>query len=179
MKLKIDNIENNNLELSYSKKPENFPILEEMIRLGECIFKSMITIDMKIIRNFDMIEINGSLNMNVEFECSRCLCRFNMPVNSSFVLVFTNDRSMINITDKEKEVTEDEADLLYYSGDEIDLLEPVQEQIVMSMPSWPVCSESCKGLCRQCGSNLNTDPCDCNEVKINPAFEVLAKWGKD
>jgi uncharacterized protein len=49
------------------------------------------------------------------------------------------------------------------SGDTefVDLTEDIREAVLLAIPSFPVCSTSCKGLCPQCGANLNEGPCAC------------------
>jgi len=51
-----------------------------------------------------------------------------------------------------------------YDGEQIDLLAPVLEQVYLGLPAYPHCSSGCRGLCPQCGANLNTGACDCSAV---------------
>ena len=44
---------------------------------------------------------------------------------------------------------------------EIDLRHHVWEELVLATPSKFLCSEDCKGLCTQCGKNLNEGSCAC------------------
>ena len=37
----------------------------------------------------------------------------------------------------------------------------------------PLCREDCKGLCAQCGTNLNTDTCECAPVWEDPRLAAL------
>jgi uncharacterized protein len=37
----------------------------------------------------------------------------------------------------------------------------------------PVCQKACKGLCEQCGANLNEDPCNCQPRSLDPRLEPL------
>jgi uncharacterized protein len=48
-----------------------------------------------------------------------------------------------------------------YDGEQIDLLAPVLEQVCLGLPAYPHCSSGCRGLCPQCGANLNTGACVC------------------
>ncbi|MDA0321766.1 MAG: DUF177 domain-containing protein [Verrucomicrobia bacterium] len=47
----------------------------------------------------------------------------------------------------------------------IDLTEDLREAIVLGFPSYPLCSDNCKGLCAQCGVNLNNQSCQCKPVE--------------
>lgn len=50
----------------------------------------------------------------------------------------------------------------HYRGDYIELDEFTREIIVMNMPSKILCSDECKGLCPDCGANLNDRSCKCS-----------------
>ena len=67
----------------------------------------------------------------------------------------------------------EEAGLIPYGGDEIDLLEGLQEQVVLSIPYRTLCRDTCKGLCPKCGTDLNQRDCQCREESRDPRFEAL------
>ncbi len=73
------------------------------------------------------------------------------------------------------EAIDDEADLAYYTGDEIDIADLVRESLILAEPLKSVCSETCRGLCPHCGINLNTAQCDCQGKLIDPRLAVLQK----
>ena len=60
-----------------------------------------------------------------------------------------------------------------YQGDEIDLSNYIMEQVAISLPVKVVCSEDCKGLCSNCGNNLNFEMCACDKERVDPRFAVL------
>lgn len=60
-----------------------------------------------------------------------------------------------------------------YSGNTITLDGAVKKSILSSLPMKVLCSEDCKGLCPQCGKDLNTGECGCKTDYINPRFESL------
>ena len=43
----------------------------------------------------------------------------------------------------------------------IDLTSDIREAILLALPMSFVCSAGCRGLCVQCGANLNKAPCAC------------------
>jgi uncharacterized metal-binding protein YceD (DUF177 family) len=43
----------------------------------------------------------------------------------------------------------------------VDLTEDIRESIILAFPTYPVCSPACKGLCAQCGADLNVGTCAC------------------
>lgn len=46
-------------------------------------------------------------------------------------------------------------------GEYIDVDKDVREEILLNFPAKLLCSERCKGLCVQCGANLNKEKCKC------------------
>jgi uncharacterized protein len=43
----------------------------------------------------------------------------------------------------------------------VDLTADIREELLLHLPHYPVCASDCKGLCPQCGHNLNDGPCGC------------------
>ena len=60
-----------------------------------------------------------------------------------------------------------------YSGKEIDLLPAVREQILLYIPSSPLCREDCPGLCPSCGKDLNEGECGCDRAVMDPRWAAL------
>ena len=58
---------------------------------------------------------------------------------------------------------------------QLDLDELVRADLFLELPSKVLCTEDCKGLCGQCGRNLNFDSCECEKNQLTRGFEVLGK----
>ena len=72
------------------------------------------------------------------------------------------------------EVEEGDLDLFGYIGEIIDLEPVVREQFVLAIPYAPLCKEACKGLCSQCGADLNVAACSCPPI-VDGRWEALGK----
>ena len=72
-----------------------------------------------------------------------------------------------------KEVEEDDLSTAFYENDAIDLGQLMMEQFQLALPMKPLCREDCKGLCPNCGMNLNTGTCDCNVKWEDPRLAAL------
>ena len=87
---------------------------------------------------------------------------------------FSQDENALSVQIDLPGVNKEDLDLLYYQGGTIDISPLIREQIILSVPSYPLCQESCKGICSQCGSNLNQDLCHCDKEGVtNSKFEIL------
>lgn len=47
----------------------------------------------------------------------------------------------------------------------VDLTDDIREEVLLNLPHYPVCTPDCKGLCPQCGRNLNAGACGCKAPK--------------
>lgn len=118
-------------------------------------------------------------------ECGRCLVPMTVEVPVDFELTLVPEDEY----ESEPRPARDEgkgpiggsfqpegADEDFYRGKELDLDPIVREQVVLAMPTYPVCKESCKGLCGVCGANLNERECGCERRVPDPRLAGLAKF---
>lgn len=56
---------------------------------------------------------------------------------------------------------------------QLDLDELVTADVLLELPSKYLCKDSCKGLCPNCGADLNRTSCDCSKHNTDPRLEVL------
>jgi uncharacterized protein len=118
------------------------------------------------------ILVRGSLSGQMELACSRCLESFPAPAAIEFDLLLVPGPPT---ADADEELSPDDLDLDYYTGETVDLESLLREQIILMMPLKPLCDETCKGLCPRCGANLNRDTCSCPTDAVNSPFARLAK----
>jgi len=110
--------------------------------------------------------------------CSRCVGPVRVGVDEPLAVTFMPRHAMPaedeqDGDDAAAEPTEDDLDLFPYDGDEIDLEPLLREQLVLAMPFAPLCAEDCKGLCPQCGADLNQTTCQCDRTPIDPRLAAL------
>ena len=115
--------------------------------------------------------VAGRLTGEVELTCSRCLEPFTVPIATTFDLRYIPRAE--NAGEGEREVEEDDLSTAFYDNDEIDLSQLIMEQLQLALPMKPLCADTCKGLCPQCGTNLNTGACDCNQKWEDPRLGAL------
>jgi uncharacterized protein len=110
-------------------------------------------------KNIQDIRLVGKLATRLELTCARCLEPVGRPVEREFDLLYRPQG--INGGHEELSVTDAEAEIGYYSGNGLLLEDVLREQVLLAVPMKTVCREECKGLCRQCGKNLNFETCSC------------------
>ncbi|QMV40215.1 YceD family protein [Cohnella cholangitidis] len=119
----------------------------------------------------DRILVSGQLSCDVRMQCSRCLDKFDETVNVPF------EEQFRIVEDGEAELSEDD-EAVPVTEERIDLSPYLAEELVVQLPYAPLCKEDCKGLCPECGMNLNEQSCGCNTEKIDPRMAALQDWFK-
>ena len=102
-------------------------------------------------------QVTGRSQTRLELDCSRCVDPFELPVDASFELRYIPQQQ--NDGDGEREIAEDDLTTAYYREGSLDLIEMLREQFQLALPMKPLCSEACRGLCPECGTNLNRTEC--------------------
>ncbi|MBQ6830289.1 MAG: DUF177 domain-containing protein [Clostridia bacterium] len=68
---------------------------------------------------------------------------------------------------------EDNDSFVLIENYQLPLDELVEEDLLLDQPSKILCKEDCRGLCPQCGKDLNQGPCDCRQETTDPRLAVL------
>lgn len=115
--------------------------------------------------------VAGRLTGEIELSCGRCLEPFALPIASDFDLRYVPRTE--NVGEGEREVEEDDLATAFYDAEQIDLMHLIMEQFQLSVPMKALCTEACKGLCANCGTNLNTGSCNCDVKWEDPRLAPL------
>ena len=102
----------------------------------------------------DRIYVTADVDTTFLVECRRCINPFEVDITTTLDLLFS-----IGNESESSELDEDEE--RYYNGETLDISEDVRRALVLEIPTWSLCSETCKGLCPECGTELNTTECSC------------------
>lgn len=173
MKIIVDHIHEKPLALHAEESVELFPLLAEMQNNGECTFTAPIRYDILASREYDHMRVSGSVNTTVALVCSRCLVNFEASIGSAFTIFFRRGTPDEASSEEETELNEQDLISATYSGDEIDLTHEIEEQVSMEVPIKPLCGENCRGLCPECGTDLNQSACTCSGNSFNIKFSAL------
>jgi len=120
--------------------------------------------------------VDGSIQISVSMRCSRCLGDFLYPLDIAFKEEYTPSEELD--PEGEHELTGSELNIGFYTNDEIDTAELVKEQVLLSIPMKPLCSRECRGICPECGINLNERACNCSAERIDPRLAPLKRFMK-
>jgi uncharacterized protein len=173
--LHVEQLKDKEFDHEFEENPQVFPIINEMEKKHECEFLKPLNIRLKAFRVRELFEVQGTFRTSVRLPCSRCLKDFDTPLASDFELTYTKEMpGLMDVFDEEEiEVRVEEIGMIYFKGEEINLQQGIQEQVVMAFPLQPLCDENCKGLCPKCGSDLNQGDCGCKQAPGSNKFAVL------
>jgi uncharacterized protein len=117
--------------------------------------------------------IRGTFSGDVWLVCSRCTEPFQFRAEERFDLYCEVDAG--TRPGEERELDEDDLDVTYLEEGRINTDHLLRENILLSLPVQPLCRDDCRGLCPQCGANLNLGPCSCPTLREDPRLRVLRK----
>jgi uncharacterized protein len=156
-----------NFSFSLEKNWWNSNVQDDVI-LG---LSSPVKVSVDIYRAGDRYVVEGDLSVTVDASCDRCLEPYNIDLSNNFK-VFLAPPPPENEKD-EIELLEEDMDVGFITGEQLNVDEVIREQIYLSLPAKFLCREDCSGLCPDCGTNLNKGDCDCRKAKGHPAFSKL------
>jgi uncharacterized protein len=112
------------------------------------------------------VMIEGGTNISLTLFCSRCLKEIPYPMDINF------QREVdFNLSEEERAEGLDETN--YIIGYNLDVDTLIYDEILIDFPMRLLCSEDCKGLCKNCGMNLNEKTCDCDTTVLDPRMSVI------
>jgi len=112
--------------------------------------------------------IKAKISTKVDLVCDRCLVNYVYKLNEMVNIICTTDSNLINND-------EDDIYLISEATQEINIADSIRESLILTIPQKKLCKDNCKGLCVQCGVNLNEEMCNCKSEKIDPRWEALKK----
>jgi uncharacterized protein len=140
----------------------NFDFDCKAIRIGDELDVSELKGSLHLTRTSQGMYAQGRLQANINLECVRCLTSFDQPLR-------------VDVDDLFIYPPEEASDPLLSIPESgiLDLNPLLREYLLLDVPIQSLCREECKGLCSECGSNLNESECDHSQVDIDPRLETL------
>jgi uncharacterized protein len=113
----------------------------------------------RLMRTQQSVFVRGRVRTRVAVECSRCLEETEVPLDIGVEAEFFPEVDVT--TGQSLTVPDDDLAFSIDQNHELDLSEAVRQGILLEMPMHAVCRETCKGLCPECGADLNLGACTC------------------
>ena len=96
----------------------------------------------------------GDFEGQTTVECVRCLTEFLQPLHTTFSELFAFHNKALT-----------DSGLILPEDGNIDLGPLAREYLLLEVPIRPLCREDCRGLCMECGADLNQGLCEHQAAK--------------
>lgn len=170
MLIEIDRLPQEGLRVARDFDFPSVDLVEE-----SAVFLEPVHADVLVRKVGEEVWVKGRLTARLSFVCGRCLTPFELPVDSRFDLVFLPEE----LETAKEELAEADLDTLYHRDRKIDLRAVVLEQLNLTFPPKPLCSESCEGLCAVCGELVRDGTCSCLVRETDPRLDKLKSLVRD
>ena len=140
---------------SFSNGLEQYPIVEKS------------PVDLKLSNmNRGKAKVEGKAKLVLRMNCDRCLKEVDEVINLDFFReVFAPDEIA--------EGTDEKSDQTFMEGYQLNVEDLINDEILLNLPMKVLCREDCKGICRQCGKDLNEGDCGCDTFVPDPRMAVI------
>ena len=169
MKLNINDIDDVGKDLVYAEPTDTLNSLLVHGNVVDFEFQKPAEVRLSYRRSGQELFFYGHVSSHALGHCGRCLEDYGVDIASDFSFVLVPKSPM----PAEVALNEEDLDLSFYEGEEVDVSPLVLEQIVLALPTRPLCKESCQGLCPQCGINRNNETCACVTATGDPRLAIL------
>ncbi len=128
-------------------------------------------LELDVHKDGERYRLTGHVRSVLEIPCCRCLDGYRQPVDLECDLLYVPFGR--NTGTGEREVEGQDLSMAFYTGQTLDLGQLMNEQFYLALPMKPLCSESCKGLCPECGANMTQSRCTCERGWRDPRWAAL------
>ena len=117
-----------------------------------------------------LFRFNITTKSKVLYLCDRCCEPYEFDFNETIEQIYQIGHSELD--------SDDEIELVPEGTREIDISKPICDVFRLNRPMKLLCKPDCRGLCVQCGINLNFESCDCSHEEIDPRLQKLKMFLK-
>ena len=108
--------------------------------------------------------LQGQFSADASLECARCLKPFTQRINWEITELFAFNKDSVS-----------ETGLMLPEDMHIDLAPMLREYALLEVPITPLHDPECKGLCIECGQDLNIKDCGHSQHPNDSPFAALKK----
>ena len=134
IKIALRDITSKGVDIDQSIPKEGIGLSSEEVDI-----KSLLNIKARVEKVDNFIIANTRIKAEFGYMCARCLEELYSTEERYYTFDFEIDPTM----------------------EYIDLGEEIRQEMIMANPPRILCSKTCKGICPDCGANLNKEQCKC------------------
>jgi uncharacterized protein len=145
----------------------------------EHCFTRPVQVDYTVEKTGGQVIVRGTVSTTADMTCSRCLAPVQVDISERFTLLVRFDageaRGGKAVGGTSAGEGDEDVKFVAPDQDRIDITDDLRQALLLALPVKPLCDENCRGLCPQCGTNLNHASCDCRPCKTDPRWAGLEK----
>lgn len=122
----------------------------------------------------ETVQLQGEMRGCISTLCSRCGESVEQDLEYDFLYRITS-RPEPPAPTEDVECSDEDSQMLYLGGSQIDIGEILREQLYLNLPFTSLCSDECPGICADCGAVVKNGTCVCSTQKTSSPFSVLGK----
>jgi uncharacterized protein len=134
-------------------------------------FDAPVTGNVEVDRTTQTLRLRGKLATTAPFVCGRCLTQYRQDLT-----IAVEEEFLVGGTPASREGALGPEDFVVPLGQDLvlDVTEAFRQHLLLAVPMVPICRPDCRGLCSQCGRNLNEQDCGCEPMEtIDPRLVPL------
>ena len=130
------------------------------LRLDDELLVEYVRGPLRLTRTKEGILVQGRLEVGLKNECYRCLDPVLQPITVEIEELYSHPASF-------------DVEFIIHEDAILDLAPLLRAEVLIDSARGVLCREDCKGLCRECGANLNYAACDCDLNDVDPRLAGL------
>lgn len=165
MRLRIRDIDETTKELEFDEPGEELNRLCSAGPVQDYRVEGPVHVVISFYRAGSTLFFHGEVSSQLYGICARCLEELRLNLDCPLDLIFAPRGTDVDL--------EEQPAVDLYDGEEIDIMPRVNEEILLALPMQALCGDGCRGLCSDCGANLNVTTCSCGRSHGGSGLTVL------
>ena len=128
------------------------------LRLGDTTVDGKVSVSGEVVGTLDGVIASFQATAPARFQCVRCLTSWEDTLSVA------GEQYFGRVIDEDGYGIEDRL---------VDVGKPAIDEVSLELPGAPICRPDCKGLCPNCGTDLNSEPCDGHGEDSDSPFAAL------
>jgi uncharacterized protein len=162
------------MQIQLSGLPKGPQTFRHKCKAGEYLddqnmFPGDLYVTATIAREGNALRLNLDTESPGHFVCDRCGCSFEQRHQCSSEYFFAFDETG-DVPEYNPEIA-----IIPKGAITLDISQEIRDTVILGLPSKILCRQDCRGICPQCGVNLNEAECDCKQQTVDPRWEALKK----
>ena len=149
-----------------------FQVDEPVPGYGESTIEGQVRGNVRLLRTHQGLLVNAVVRVEVTASCARCLCDMNRE--SALTLEEECYPTLDPATGRRMSPPDESEGVVHVDSRQmLDLTDVLRQYLLTDEPLKILCRTDCRGLCQECGVDLNVDECKCSDSPVDPRWGAL------